>query len=72
MILPAWYKVVCSKCSDSKTALEYDGNKMNRVCKDCFSILTGREKAENKKKGILEVSWWVRGEGQWGQSGGRG
>ena len=57
MILPAWYKVVCSKCSDSKTALEYDGNKMNRVCKDCFSILTGRVKAENKKKGILEVSW---------------
>ncbi|XP_046879005.1 FYVE, RhoGEF and PH domain-containing protein 4-like isoform X2 [Hypomesus transpacificus] len=47
--------VVCSKCSDSKTALEYDGNKMNRVCKDCFSILTGREKAENKKKGILEI-----------------
>ncbi|XP_062339457.1 FYVE, RhoGEF and PH domain-containing protein 4-like [Osmerus eperlanus] len=49
--------VVCSKCSDSKTALEYDGNKMNRVCKDCFSILTGweRENAENKKKGILEI-----------------
>lgn len=49
--------VVCGKCSDNKTALEYDGNKMNKVCRDCFSILTGRERetAEGKRKGILEV-----------------
>ncbi|CAG5958514.1 unnamed protein product [Menidia menidia] len=33
--------VVCYKCSDNKAPLEYDGNKMNKVCRDCFSILTG-------------------------------
>lgn len=57
-------QVVCAKCSDNKVALEYDSNKMNKVCKDCYFILTGRtegeEKSENKrsdskKKGILEV-----------------
>uniref|UniRef100_A0A4W5RCI5 FYVE, RhoGEF and PH domain containing 4a n=1 Tax=Hucho hucho TaxID=62062 RepID=A0A4W5RCI5_9TELE len=47
--------VVCWKCSDNKVALEYDSNKINKVCKDCYSILTGEEKAEGKKKGILEV-----------------
>ena len=45
--------------SDYKTTLEYDGNRMNKVCKDCFSILTGRtaseERSEAKKRGILEV-----------------
>ncbi|XP_060931693.1 FYVE, RhoGEF and PH domain-containing protein 4-like [Limanda limanda] len=34
--------VVCWKCSDNKAALEYDGNKLNKVCKACYSILTGR------------------------------
>uniref|UniRef100_A0A8C4NQ22 FYVE, RhoGEF and PH domain containing 4a n=1 Tax=Dicentrarchus labrax TaxID=13489 RepID=A0A8C4NQ22_DICLA len=33
--------VVCWKCSDNKVQLEYDSNKMNKVCKDCYSILTG-------------------------------
>ncbi|XP_041746515.2 FYVE, RhoGEF and PH domain-containing protein 4a isoform X2 [Coregonus clupeaformis] len=47
--------VVCWKCSDNKVALEYDSNKINKVCKDCYSILTGEEKAEGKKKGILEI-----------------
>ncbi|XP_070762909.1 FYVE, RhoGEF and PH domain-containing protein 4a isoform X2 [Enoplosus armatus] len=47
--------VVCWKCSDNKVALEYDGNKMNKVCRDCFSILTGERIAEGKKKGILEI-----------------
>ncbi|TMS05996.1 FYVE, RhoGEF and PH domain-containing protein 4 [Larimichthys crocea] len=46
--------VVCWKCSDNKVALEYDGNKMNKVCRDCFSILTGERITEGKKKGILE------------------
>lgn len=32
--------VVCWKCSDNKVALEYDGNKLNKVCKSCFLILT--------------------------------
>lgn len=48
-------QVVCWKCSDNKVALEYDGNKINKVCKDCFSILKGEGLAEGKKKGILEV-----------------
>ncbi|XP_035003010.2 FYVE, RhoGEF and PH domain-containing protein 4 isoform X1 [Hippoglossus stenolepis] len=34
--------VVCWKCSDNKAALEYDGNKLNKVCKACYSTLTGR------------------------------
>ncbi|XP_027128636.1 FYVE, RhoGEF and PH domain-containing protein 4a isoform X5 [Larimichthys crocea] len=47
--------VVCWKCSDNKVALEYDSNKMNKVCRDCFSILTGERITEGKKKGILEI-----------------
>uniref|UniRef100_A0A8C3A764 FYVE, RhoGEF and PH domain containing 4a n=1 Tax=Cyclopterus lumpus TaxID=8103 RepID=A0A8C3A764_CYCLU len=47
--------VVCWKCSDNKVALEYDGNKMNKVCRDCLSILSGETRAEGKKKGILEI-----------------
>uniref|UniRef100_A0A8B9KMR0 FYVE, RhoGEF and PH domain containing 4b n=1 Tax=Astyanax mexicanus TaxID=7994 RepID=A0A8B9KMR0_ASTMX len=51
--------VVCWKCSENKAALEYDGNKMNKVCKDCYSILTGRAASEEttgaKKRGILEI-----------------
>ncbi|XP_061106808.1 FYVE, RhoGEF and PH domain-containing protein 4a isoform X1 [Conger conger] len=51
--------VVCWKCSDNKAQLEYDGNKMNKVCKDCFIILSGstdsEERVEGKKKGILEI-----------------
>uniref|UniRef100_A0A8C5FT39 FYVE, RhoGEF and PH domain containing 4a n=1 Tax=Gadus morhua TaxID=8049 RepID=A0A8C5FT39_GADMO len=35
--------VVCWKCSDNKVALQYDNNKVNKVCRDCFSILTGEE-----------------------------
>lgn len=48
--------MVCWKCSDNKVPLEYDGNKVNKVCRDCFSILTGETIAEGKRKGILEVS----------------
>ncbi|KAG5273844.1 hypothetical protein AALO_G00156220 [Alosa alosa] len=48
--------VVCWKCSEYKAPLEYDANKINKVCKDCFSILTGHsEEKEGKKKGILEI-----------------
>ncbi|KAG7472547.1 hypothetical protein MATL_G00109840 [Megalops atlanticus] len=49
--------VVCWKCSDYKAALQYDENRMNRVCKACYSILAGerdgREK-EERRRGILE------------------
>ncbi|CAL1568685.1 unnamed protein product [Knipowitschia caucasica] len=34
--------VVCWKCSDNKIALEYDSNKLNKVCKSCFFILTAQ------------------------------
>ncbi|XP_022058803.1 FYVE, RhoGEF and PH domain-containing protein 4a isoform X1 [Acanthochromis polyacanthus] len=47
--------VVCWKCSDNKVKLEYDGNKVNKVCRDCYSILKGEGIAEGKKKGILEI-----------------
>uniref|UniRef100_A0A8C2BUZ0 FYVE, RhoGEF and PH domain containing 4b n=1 Tax=Cyprinus carpio TaxID=7962 RepID=A0A8C2BUZ0_CYPCA len=51
--------VVCYKCSDYKASLRYDGNKLNKVCKDCYFILTGRMDAEEpvsgKKRGILEI-----------------
>ncbi|XP_041651324.1 FYVE, RhoGEF and PH domain-containing protein 4a isoform X3 [Cheilinus undulatus] len=47
--------VVCWKCSDNKVPLEYDGNKVNKVCRDCYSILTGETIAEGRKKGILEI-----------------
>ncbi|XP_029952054.1 FYVE, RhoGEF and PH domain-containing protein 4-like isoform X2 [Salarias fasciatus] len=47
--------VVCWKCSDNKVALEYDANKLNKVCKDCYAILKGESVTEGKKKGILEI-----------------
>ncbi|XP_063756838.1 FYVE, RhoGEF and PH domain-containing protein 4a isoform X3 [Eleginops maclovinus] len=47
--------VVCWKCSDHKWELEYDNNKTNKVCKDCYRILSGAGVAEGKKKGILEI-----------------
>ncbi|XP_073785243.1 FYVE, RhoGEF and PH domain-containing protein 4a isoform X3 [Danio rerio] len=50
--------VVCWKCSDYKATLEYDGNKISKVCKHCYFILTGRtdsDDREGKKKGILEL-----------------
>ncbi|XP_041636190.1 FYVE, RhoGEF and PH domain-containing protein 4-like [Cheilinus undulatus] len=49
--------VVCWKCSDNKVALEYDGNKLNKVCNTCYSILSCRrgERVEGKKRRILEM-----------------
>uniref|UniRef100_A0A8C6SHE9 FYVE, RhoGEF and PH domain containing 4a n=1 Tax=Neogobius melanostomus TaxID=47308 RepID=A0A8C6SHE9_9GOBI len=48
--------VVCWKCSENKVQLEYDGNKMNKVCNDCYRILKGEMVSEeNKRKGILEI-----------------
>ncbi|XP_074554209.1 FYVE, RhoGEF and PH domain-containing protein 4-like [Halichoeres trimaculatus] len=48
--------VVCWKCSDNKVALEYDGNRLNKVCKACYSILSCQrgERVEGKKRRILE------------------
>ncbi|XP_053113257.1 FYVE, RhoGEF and PH domain-containing protein 4 isoform X2 [Hemicordylus capensis] len=48
--------VVCWKCSDYKAHLEYDGGKLNKVCKDCYHIITGcTDSEEKKKRGILEI-----------------
>ncbi|XP_043944047.1 FYVE, RhoGEF and PH domain-containing protein 4 isoform X2 [Protopterus annectens] len=48
--------VVCWKCSDYKAQLKYDANRINKVCRDCYSVLTGRsDSEEKKKKGILEI-----------------
>ncbi|KAM3926492.1 FYVE, RhoGEF and PH domain-containing protein 4 isoform 2-T2 [Leptodactylus fuscus] len=49
--------VVCWKCSDYKAHLAYDGNKSNKVCKDCYHILKGSSDSEEKekKRGILEI-----------------
>ncbi|KAG7454580.1 hypothetical protein MATL_G00261190 [Megalops atlanticus] len=51
--------VVCWKCSDNKAALEYDGNKVNKVCRDCYLTLTGNadseDRPEGKRRGILEI-----------------
>ncbi|XP_035421076.1 FYVE, RhoGEF and PH domain-containing protein 4-like [Cygnus atratus] len=48
--------VVCWKCSDYKAHLEYDGNKLNKVCKDCSHVIIGcTDSEEKKKKGILEI-----------------
>ncbi|CAN9508308.1 unnamed protein product [Ophioblennius macclurei] len=48
--------VVCWKCSDNKAPLEYDGNKLNKVCKDCYLILTAQrgERTDEKRRGTLE------------------
>lgn len=51
--------MVCARCSDYKAELQYDGNRPNRVCQECFIFLTGHtvlEDREGKFKGILEVS----------------
>ncbi|KAJ0056970.1 hypothetical protein NL108_000784, partial [Boleophthalmus pectinirostris] len=38
--------VVCWKCSDNKAALEYDGNKLNKVCKSCYLVLTAQRQEQ--------------------------
>lgn len=51
-------QVVCWKCSDNKVALEYDGNRLNKVCKSCYPILSAQrgERAEGRRRPTLEVS----------------
>uniref|UniRef100_V9KI26 FYVE, RhoGEF and PH domain-containing protein 2-like protein n=1 Tax=Callorhinchus milii TaxID=7868 RepID=V9KI26_CALMI len=50
--------VVCGKCSDYKAELQYDENRTNRVCRDCYVVLKGAaegdDREKEKKKGILE------------------
>ncbi|KFQ27958.1 FYVE, RhoGEF and PH domain-containing protein 2, partial [Mesitornis unicolor] len=49
--------VVCARCSDYKAELQYDNNRLNRVCQECYVFLTGHvvpEEREGKHKGILE------------------
>ncbi|XP_014376163.1 FYVE, RhoGEF and PH domain-containing protein 2 isoform X1 [Alligator sinensis] len=49
--------VVCGRCSDYKAELQYDPNRLHRVCQECYVFLTGHllpEEREGKQKGILE------------------
>eukprot|EP00075_Anas_platyrhynchos_P013950 XP_027303203.1 FYVE, RhoGEF and PH domain-containing protein 2 isoform X3 [Anas platyrhynchos] len=49
--------VVCAHCSEHKVKLQYDGNRLNRVCQECYVFLMGHvvlEDQEWKHKGILE------------------
>ncbi|XP_037315790.2 FYVE, RhoGEF and PH domain-containing protein 4-like [Pungitius pungitius] len=50
--------VVCWKCSDNKVALEYDGNKLNKVCTSCFAVLMDQtgERMEGQKRRVLEAA----------------
>lgn len=59
MTAPLSPQVVCWKCSDNKVALEYDGNRLNKVCKSCYSILSSQrgERMEGKRRQTLEVSF---------------
>ncbi|XP_041709599.1 FYVE, RhoGEF and PH domain-containing protein 4-like isoform X1 [Coregonus clupeaformis] len=43
--------VVCWRCSENKVTLEYDGNKVNKVCLDCHSALTLRANREERGEG---------------------
>ncbi|CAB1345778.1 unnamed protein product [Coregonus sp. 'balchen'] len=43
--------VVCWRCSENKVTLEYDGNKVNKVCLDCHSALTFRANKEERGEG---------------------
>ncbi|XP_016047454.2 FYVE, RhoGEF and PH domain-containing protein 4 isoform X2 [Erinaceus europaeus] len=48
--------VVCWRCSDYKAQLEYDGGKLNKVCRDCFQSISGvTDSEEKKRRGILEI-----------------
>ncbi|KAJ3612059.1 hypothetical protein NHX12_020336 [Muraenolepis orangiensis] len=40
--------VVCWKCSEHKVALEYDGNRLNKVCNACHRFLSTRELTDAK------------------------
>uniref|UniRef100_A0A7M4E5P6 FYVE, RhoGEF and PH domain containing 2 n=1 Tax=Crocodylus porosus TaxID=8502 RepID=A0A7M4E5P6_CROPO len=49
--------VVCGRCSDYRAELQYDPNRLHRVCQACYVFLTGHllpEEQEGKQKGILE------------------
>ncbi|XP_028407888.1 FYVE, RhoGEF and PH domain-containing protein 4-like isoform X2 [Dendronephthya gigantea] len=45
-------KIVCNSCSSYKARLEYDDNKINRVCVNCYKILAPEEtnKPEIKRR----------------------
>ncbi|XP_018602313.2 FYVE, RhoGEF and PH domain-containing protein 2-like [Scleropages formosus] len=50
-------QVVCWRCSDFKAALQYDSDRVNRVCRDCYAILVGQPDGpavSERKRGILE------------------
>ena len=61
-------RVVCKRCSSYKLALEYDGNKENRVCVNCYNVLvegTEEDSEKTKETDLLKISCeskiWVKG-----------
>lgn len=68
LTLPPPPQVVCWKCSENKVALEYDGNRLNKVCKSCYSILsapreertegTGRQTPEVRRLPLTRMGFW--------------
>ncbi|KAL4645855.1 FYVE, RhoGEF and PH domain-containing protein 2 [Arapaima gigas] len=50
-------QVVCWRCSDFKAPLPYDGDRLNRVCRNCYGILAGQPEspaAAERRRGVLE------------------
>ena len=48
-------KIVCKNCSGYKAMLEYDHDKPNRVCSNCFKITTKGQAAKGTKKASKEA-----------------
>ncbi|XP_046840202.1 FYVE, RhoGEF and PH domain-containing protein 4-like isoform X2 [Xenia sp. Carnegie-2017] len=54
-------KILCGSCSSYKARLEYDDNKINRVCETCYNLLTkhqdksGDGNVKRKEKLIAEL-----------------
>ncbi|KAK3612031.1 hypothetical protein CHS0354_021708 [Potamilus streckersoni] len=53
-------RVVCGKCSPRKIRLEYDNSQLNKVCINCYDVLSKDNtpdllsEEDSKKKGILQ------------------
>uniref|UniRef100_A0ACB8F517 FYVE, RhoGEF and PH domain-containing protein 2 n=1 Tax=Sphaerodactylus townsendi TaxID=933632 RepID=A0ACB8F517_9SAUR len=55
--------VVCGRCSEYKTELQYDRNGPKRVCVECYIFLTGHvlpDERHGKHKGILEPQFYTQ------------
>jgi hypothetical protein len=59
MFFYALLKVVCGRCSSKKMPLHYVDDKVNRVCGDCYLLLsndvTPTQEKNKKNKDLLHV-----------------